>query len=218
MGTNLNIQALARAIYARKEIIILDDSFSGLDAATENHIFHSLIGKDGFLRRSRSTIIMASSSGKFHLFWKLPVFEDALKANAFAARRLPYADHIIVLNSEGQITEQGQFGVLNSTGGYISSFGLMPPEWDYRPEQSSKSELPLVVNSSLTATKAEHSIEAEANKQTGDIAIYLYYIKSVGRLGALIFAIFISGFVFCISFPSEYFPFISRTIKAGSTL
>ncbi|KAJ9213389.1 hypothetical protein DTO166G4_5015 [Paecilomyces variotii] len=172
--------ALARAVYSRREIVILDDSFSGLDAATENQIFHSLIGKDGLLRRSRSTVILASSS----------------------AKRIPYADHIIVLDTGGRIKEQGQFHALNASGGYVSSFELPPAEWDYKPEKRSKSKLLSNASSSPIAVKTEHTIEAEANKKTGDIAVYLYYIKSIGKLGALIFAIFISAFVFCISFPS----------------
>jgi ABC-type bacteriocin/lantibiotic exporter with double-glycine peptidase domain len=57
-------QALARAIYAQKDIVILDDALSGLDATTEKHIFHSLLGRNGLLRRLNSTVLIASSSGK----------------------------------------------------------------------------------------------------------------------------------------------------------
>ena len=57
-------QALARAIYARKEIVILDDVLSGLDAGTENKVFHNLLGPQGLLRRQRCTVLIASSSGK----------------------------------------------------------------------------------------------------------------------------------------------------------
>lgn len=50
-------------MYARKDIVILDDAFSGLDAATEDYVFHSLVGIHGLLRKINSTIIVASSSG-----------------------------------------------------------------------------------------------------------------------------------------------------------
>lgn len=56
--------ALARAVYARRKIIILDDALSGLDATTENIIFHSLFGHMGLLRTTGTSIIVASSSGK----------------------------------------------------------------------------------------------------------------------------------------------------------
>ena len=51
-------------MYARKEVIILDDTLSGLDADTENRVFHSLLGRAGILRKHRTTVILASSSSK----------------------------------------------------------------------------------------------------------------------------------------------------------
>lgn len=62
------LQALARAIYARKDMIILDDVLSGLDLETENRVFHNLLGRQGLLRKQSTTVLMTSSSGKhFHL-------------------------------------------------------------------------------------------------------------------------------------------------------
>lgn len=58
------VQALARAVYAKKKLVILDDPFSGLDTSTENHIFHSLMGKSGLWREMRLTVLITSSSGK----------------------------------------------------------------------------------------------------------------------------------------------------------
>lgn len=43
--------ALARALYARKELVVIDDVFSGLDASTEEHICASLLGKSGLFRQ-----------------------------------------------------------------------------------------------------------------------------------------------------------------------
>ena len=57
-------QSLARAIYAQKNIVILDDVFSGLDALTENSVFHNLLGTNGILRRSNTTVIIATSRCK----------------------------------------------------------------------------------------------------------------------------------------------------------
>ncbi|GAD96588.1 ABC multidrug transporter, putative [Paecilomyces variotii No. 5] len=120
---------------------------------------------------------------------------------AFLAKRIPYADHIVVLDKRGHIKEQGGFHTLNCSGGYVSSFELPPADWDYKPEMRN-SDFLSDASSSPVVVKSEHVIEAEANKKTGDIAIYLYYIKSIGKLGASIFAVFISAFVFCISFPT----------------
>jgi len=51
-------------VYARKDIVILDDALSGLDADTENRIFHNLLGHHGLLRNHNTSVLLASSSGK----------------------------------------------------------------------------------------------------------------------------------------------------------
>lgn len=59
----INIQALARAIFAHCEILILDDPFSALDGKTENKIVENLLGLKGLFRRLRTTIFMITHSG-----------------------------------------------------------------------------------------------------------------------------------------------------------
>jgi hypothetical protein len=48
--------------------MIFDDVFSSLDAETENHIFHHLLGDHGLLRSLNATVLFASSSGKPPLY------------------------------------------------------------------------------------------------------------------------------------------------------
>ena len=50
----------------------------------------------------------------------------------------------------------------------------------------------------------EDDIQADANRRTGDTAIYLYYISSVGWIPTLIFIVSIIIFIFGISFPSKF--------------
>jgi ATP-binding cassette subfamily C (CFTR/MRP) protein 1 len=47
-------------VYAKKELIILDDVFSGLDAETEEHIFALLLGKGGLFRSMGTTVVLAT--------------------------------------------------------------------------------------------------------------------------------------------------------------
>ncbi|OGM47599.1 ABC multidrug transporter [Aspergillus bombycis] len=169
--------ALARAVYARKDIIVLDDVFSSLDASTEEHIFQCLIGTHGLLRSIGSTILLSSSSVK----------------------RVPFADHIIVLGNEGLIAEQGSFKALDLAGGYVSGFALGLPEQNNASEKPSNSGKSDILVSSVE--QGEDS-EVESPVAGGDISIYMYYVKSIGWLPTLIFIIAITGFVFCISFPS----------------
>ncbi|KAF2177348.1 hypothetical protein K469DRAFT_755155 [Zopfia rhizophila CBS 207.26] len=171
--------ALARTIYARKNIAILDDIFSGLDRDTENHVFHNLFGRNGLFRRYRTTVVMASS----------------------AVKRIPFADHIVALDSAGEIAEQGTFEELNATGGYVSKFNLPKPDWKSSPKQS-QGVIQYYGNSTRKAEMSKQALEAEASRQTGDVSMYIYYAKSVGWLPVLIFAVAIVGFVFCYSFPN----------------
>jgi ABC-type multidrug transport system fused ATPase/permease subunit len=172
-------KALARAVYARKDIIFLDDVLSGLDIDTENQVFHNLFGANGLLRKYNSTVLMASSSGK----------------------RVPYADHVIVLDSDGKITEQGSFRELNAQGGYVSSFSLSPPDWNY--EKTNTGIAPHSTKESAVIS-LDRSPQDESSRLTGDVAVYLYYIQAVGWIPTLIFIVAISAFVFCLSFPSMY--------------
>ena len=56
--------ALARAVYSKKDIIMLDDVFSGLDADTEESIFLKVFGPTGLLRQHKSTVILVTHAGK----------------------------------------------------------------------------------------------------------------------------------------------------------
>ncbi|KAF2200883.1 canalicular multispecific organic anion transporter 1 [Delitschia confertaspora ATCC 74209] len=172
--------ALARAIYAQKDIVILDDCLSGLDSQTENRVWHSLFGNDGLLRRCRTTVLITSSS----------------------AKRLPYCDHIIALDKEGKICEQGDFNTLNSTGGYVSNFDLPPADWDFVPEKHLYEAPPKYSESTSSGKLTEENVQAEANRRTGDHSIYLFYVNTVGWMATIIFVVSITIFIFGQSFPT----------------
>lgn len=57
-------QALARAVYIRPEIIILDDVLSALDPNTEAHVAERLLGPDGLLRQLGATVILITHAGQ----------------------------------------------------------------------------------------------------------------------------------------------------------
>ncbi|KAL9085185.1 MAG: hypothetical protein Q9165_007716 [Trypethelium subeluteriae] len=146
--------ALARAVYSRKEIIILDDILSGLDAGTEKKVFQNLLDQYGLLRRLRATIVMVSSS----------------------TRRLRDADHIIALDSDGKIAEQGSFDELQANGGYVSASAF--PSADSNDSQ--KRDAPELQEKSTTSASAQLEVkvdspelEADTTRRTGDAAVQL---------------------------------------------
>lgn len=109
-----------------------------------------------------------------------------------------------MIDEKGNISEQGHFDTLAATGGYVSSFHLGQPDWSFTPDERSY-RVPSVEDKEKVI-QTDDDLEAEANRATGDFAIYRYYFDSVGWVGIIIFLVCISGFVFCISFPSK-FPF-----------
>ncbi|KAJ6612057.1 P-loop containing nucleoside triphosphate hydrolase protein [Mycena sp. CBHHK59/15] len=83
--------AIARAVYARADLILLDDVFSALDGETEAHVFTSLFGPEGMLQ-GKTTILV--THGIHHL------------ANA---------DKVIVMDA-GTITHFGSFEEVRDAG------------------------------------------------------------------------------------------------------
>jgi ATP-binding cassette, subfamily C (CFTR/MRP), member 1 len=116
------------------------------------------------------------------------------------AKRLPYADHIVALDSNGCVSEQGDFKCLSAQGGYVSSFNLLPPEWNFLAHNPNKSEPSKEVVA--PPTKAQVT-EDDIGRRTGDVSIYLYYVNAVGWVPTLIFVFAICGFIFSMSFPSK---------------
>ena len=176
--------ALARAAYARHDVCMLDNIFSGLDVDTEGRVFHSLLGLEGLFRRQSATVIVATSSTK----------------------RLPFADHIVVLSEHGRITEQGTYKELVASGGFVSGLDLPPAEWGYETAQGTPMDQ-LVSSTGQYASvpppskQIDAPTELDANRRTGDLSIYAYYAGSVGWAAVITFLVAMSGYVFCISFP-----------------
>ncbi|KAH8821942.1 ABC transporter-like protein [Xylogone sp. PMI_703] len=154
--------AIARAVYARKKVAVFDDVFSGLDAPTERRIFQRVFGLQGLLRRNGTTVILATHAVNF----------------------LPWADHIVVLDRTGTITEQGSFNELNSeTGSYVRSFNLSRESGSLENDET-ESISPL-----KPREVSINSVEATEDKtsQTEDISTYKYYFSAAGLANTLLF-------------------------------
>ncbi|KAL9105480.1 MAG: hypothetical protein Q9227_009360 [Pyrenula ochraceoflavens] len=139
--------AMARAIYQKTDMIILDDVFSGIDANTEEKIFGRLFSRGGLLRRLPTTVILITH----------------------AAHRLSYADYIIALGSNGTIVEQGSWESLRSAGGYVQSISKdakqMKESNDEETSPPSRLKAP-------TEDPAVSKAEAELARKTGDLEVY----------------------------------------------
>jgi ATP-binding cassette subfamily C (CFTR/MRP) protein 1 len=59
-GGQKNRISLARAIYSRRSLILLDDVLSGLDTRTERLVFNRVLGPHGILRKLKVTTVLAT--------------------------------------------------------------------------------------------------------------------------------------------------------------
>ncbi len=57
--------AVARAVYSRCKIIVLDDVLSGLDRKTDKLLFDRLLSSEGLLRREGICVVMATHAGSY---------------------------------------------------------------------------------------------------------------------------------------------------------
>ncbi|KAH7483159.1 ABC transporter [Fusarium oxysporum f. sp. matthiolae] len=176
--------ALARAVYSKPRIALFDDVFSGLDGQTARTVFENLFGERGLLRQWNTTTVLATQSVDF----------------------LPSADHIICLNKDGKISEQGTFSDLKDTDGYVHSLlrdrvhgGEAPTlETDDIKEQASKL---------AQATPKQQANEEDTRRQRGDSTVYRYYFSSTGGLFMIVLLVLEIIWAFLESFPTIWLKF-----------
>ncbi|KAK8054682.1 hypothetical protein PG994_009749 [Apiospora phragmitis] len=163
--------SIARAIYARKLLAILDDVLSGLDAVTKEHVFRRVFGRDGLFRKSGTSVVLAIHSVK----------------------RLPEVNLILALNENGEIVEQGTFSELNTPGSYIHTLQVKIQKEEQEHEVVEAVSEP-IDEKTKEIIEVEEKAEAEADKsrQLGDWNIYRYYGRALGPM-ALITWIFLLG-------------------------
>jgi ATP-binding cassette subfamily C (CFTR/MRP) protein 1 len=153
--------ALARSVYAKKELVVLDDVFSGLDAETEEQIFNRLLGKQGLFQQMGITVLLVTH----------------------AVHRLSYSNYVIALDPLGRNAEQGSFNNLRSSSGYVKELTSKLRDGD---DSSSKYDVPIVddpfklVPAFPVDQDEFNAITEELNRQTGDFQVYKYYLASIG--------------------------------------
>ncbi|KAK4449692.1 hypothetical protein QBC34DRAFT_350884 [Podospora aff. communis PSN243] len=162
--------ALARAVYARRNLIILDDVLSALDATTERHIVDNLIGPHGLFKELGTTVLLITH----------------------ATQHLPLADHIIILDENGAIAEQGSWDDLRADAGYISKIVLKDKEGDgSKPRDRAEPE-----NEGQDSAKPseEAGKMQELTRKTGDITLYTYYFGAIGQVRLSVLLLSVSSY------------------------
>ncbi|KAH6893257.1 P-loop containing nucleoside triphosphate hydrolase protein [Thelonectria olida] len=146
--------AIARAVYSRKPVAVFDDVFSGLDKVTEQNVFARVFGKDGLLRKNGTTVILATH----------------------AVHRLPESDHVIALDHEGRVAEQGSFPNLRINAGYVESLDITSHFKAQDEEETSSGSDSDVVEKE---TKPRAPIVEQEQTVSSDAGVFLYYFRAI---------------------------------------
>ena len=145
--------ALARALYSRKKVLVIDDVLSGLDANTSQAVFDRVLGQQGLCKWLGITVAFATH----------------------AVQHLRGADFLIALGEDRKIAEQGTFQDLDSRKGYVHSLNLKGSQ----ANQSDEEEVGEPVKP-VSASDNLANVQQDLARRTGDIAVYKYYAKSIG--------------------------------------
>lgn len=189
---------LARALYHGTDIVICDDVLRGLDADTEDHVFRKVFSANGLLRRRKATVVLSTHS----------------------VRYLPFADHIIALNENGTISEQGMFQDLVATRGYV--YGLNVE--DRTDQHSADGEsLPTgatkhtetLKSAAVIASRSAKESGDEHSRMFGDVQVYKHYFARIGISSQLAFLVSAIAWGFFYSFPTVWLTFWSDDITSA---
>ncbi|KAJ5183506.1 P-loop containing nucleoside triphosphate hydrolase protein [Penicillium capsulatum] len=166
--------ALARALYSRETVLVLDDVLTGLDRETEKCILESVFASGGLVKQLSQTVILATNS----------------------AHHLPYTDFVIALDKTGRIIEQGSYVDLVAAKGYVSTLTSVS-------HMVNTTRAPNVILDEDTIQELnldEEEVDL-ASRKTGDWSVYVYYFRTIGW--PLLFTFFICSalFVFGLIFP-----------------
>ncbi|KAJ7138597.1 P-loop containing nucleoside triphosphate hydrolase protein [Mycena filopes] len=154
--------AIARAVYARADLILLDDVFSALDGETEAHVFASLFGSHGMLK-GKTTVLV--THGVHHL---------------------PSADKVIVM-AGGTITHFGSFEQVRDAGATLAlaSNATGSDAGNNRMQISTHEKAAAEVATVVDEEKEEE--EAWTAEQASASGAYTFYARCTGlyRTGSL---------------------------------
>ncbi|KAE9376652.1 ABC transporter [Stipitochalara longipes BDJ] len=168
--------ALARAVYARCDILVLDEPFSALDGATEHHVVQSLFGATGLLRQKHKTVILMTNNTQHYVL----------------------ADRIVILGDSRIQLEGAPDDVLHSSSQILKTI--------LSDKEKRSSQLDEPKSQQISQPKSTDTAALNLTRRTGDLAVYGYYLKSVGALNYIVL-------VCCTVFYSFFMHFAQYWVK-----
>ncbi|KAK4139084.1 P-loop containing nucleoside triphosphate hydrolase protein [Dichotomopilus funicola] len=162
--------ALARAVYCRPELLLMDDIFSGLDRKSSTHIFTSVFAEDGLLSKLGCAAVLVTHSTQF----------------------LPRFNTILLINN-ATITHRGTYEELLASGAldesvlpHASSGSGSPTT--AKPAASAGDSVEVTSDGKIVLKNAPlDTEETQASRAPSEWAVYGYFLKSCGVMGITLF-------------------------------
>ncbi|KAK4168264.1 P-loop containing nucleoside triphosphate hydrolase protein, partial [Cladorrhinum sp. PSN259] len=157
--------ALARAVYRKPDLILLDDIFSGLDRKSATHIFDAVFAETGLLATLRCAVVLVTHSTQF----------------------LPRFDHILLLSS-GTIVHSGTYHDLLSSGAlddYILSSSSLSGS---KKSTNAADDVEVTSDGQIILKKPHLDLEeTETSRAPSEWSVYGYFLKSCGSVTISVF-------------------------------
>lgn len=148
-------------MFARCDIVLLDDTFSALDGETERKVFANLCGSQGIFEKLKTTVVLISNSSESQTPGLRSDFSHLILAQYY-----PAADDIVILGDLG-IKAQGGWQTIKSKTESIEKFGSRNPT-----EGGGNSALAKNLDMLSAQLRASDEAEIDLARQTGDSALY----------------------------------------------
>ncbi|KAK4246305.1 P-loop containing nucleoside triphosphate hydrolase protein [Corynascus novoguineensis] len=155
--------ALARAVYSKPELLLMDDIFSGLDRKSATHIFSAVFSENGLLAKLNCAAVLVTHSTQF----------------------LPRFDTILVVNN-GMIAHQGTYDELLVNGALDDS--ILSRVSTPKAATSAGDVVEVTSDGKVVLKNAPlDKEENQASRAPSEWAVYGYFLKSCGVAGITLF-------------------------------
>ncbi|KAF5975510.1 major facilitator family transporter protein [Fusarium bulbicola] len=167
--------SLARAVYARCEIVLLDDSFSALDHNTERKVVSNLLGTQGHFRKIGATVVLIANSTK----------------------HFDLADSIVILEN-GRVTYEGPSNKTREEATHLlqTHVKLAVAETNTNLVETNKT----IQSQTLEVTEAM----VDLGRSTGDFSLYGYYLRALHPRNFFILIACTASYSFFVTFPQYW--------------
>jgi ATP-binding cassette subfamily C (CFTR/MRP) protein 1 len=151
--------ALARAVYSKLEVVVLDDTLSGLDSNTTIFVHDRLFGVSGHFREAGRSLIFATNSNSMY----------------------ELSDNIIFMD-QGRIVEQGPYDQIIKRSPEVASRFLSSTLGVALSEHMEGKQDVSIDVAQIEGRQSQSKVEEKIDllRQTGSWSVYKYYAQKAG--------------------------------------